>query len=88
MKIYHSQKLNADDIQKFLKDIPSLPTTTKTGRLFQLTENNTKLKYFRYLLERDKNLSEILEKSKEKIQYSETKAQYNVHDNQSVILLN
>ena len=31
MKIYHSQKLNADDIQKFLKDILSLRTTTKTG---------------------------------------------------------
>jgi hypothetical protein len=29
-----SKKLNADDIQKFLKDIPLLQTTTKTGQLF------------------------------------------------------
>ena len=32
-------------------------------------------------MERDKNLSEILENSKEKIQYSETRAKYNVNDN-------
>ena len=32
-------------------------------------------------MERDKSLSEILENSKEKIQYSETKAQYNINEN-------
>ena len=32
-------------------------------------------------MERDKSLSEILEKSKEKIQYSETKARYDVNEN-------
>ena len=34
-------------------------------------------------MERDKNLSEILEKSKEKIQYSESKARYDVNDNRN-----
>ena len=74
-----SKKLNADDIQKFLQGYTIVADNDKNRATFQLTENNTKLKVI--FLERDKSLSEILEKSKEKIQYSETKAQYNVHDN-------
>ena len=74
-----SKKLNADDIQKFLQGYTIVADNDKNRATFQLTENNTKLKVI--FLERNKRLSEILEKSKEKIQYSETKAQYNVHDN-------
>ena len=74
-----SKKLNADDIQKFLQGYTIVADNDKNRATFQLTENNTKLKVI--FLERDKSLSEILEKSKEKIQYSETKAQYNVNDN-------
>jgi len=75
-----SKKLNADDIQKFLQGYTIVADNDKNRATFQLTENNTKLKVI--FLERDKSLSEILERSKEKIQYSETKAQYNVQDNQ------
>ena len=74
-----SKKLNADDIQKFLQGYTIVADNDKNRATFQLTENNTKLKVI--FLERDKSLSEILEKSKEKIQYSETKAQYNVNEN-------
>lgn len=74
-----SKKLNADDIQKFLQGYTIVADNDKNRATFQLTENNTKLKVI--FLERNKSLSEILEKSKEKIQYSETRAQYNVQDN-------
>ncbi len=74
-----SKKLNADDIQKFLQGYTIVADNDKNRATFQLTENNTKLKVI--FLERDKSIAELLEKSKEKIQYSETKAQYNVHDN-------
>ena len=74
-----SKKLNADDIQKFLKGYTIVADNDKNRATFQLTENNSKLKVI--ILERDKSLSEILEKSKEKIQYSQTRAQYNVNDN-------
>ena len=75
-----SKKLNANDIQRFLQGYTIVADNDKNRATFQLTENNTKLKVI--FLERDKSLSEILEKSKEKIQYSETRAQYNVQDNQ------
>ena len=74
-----SKKLNADDIQKFLQGYTIVADNDKNRATFQLTENNTKLKVI--FLERNKRLSEILEKSKEKIQYSEIRAQYNVQDN-------
>ena len=74
-----SKKLNADDIQKFLQGYTIVADNDKNRATFQLTENNTRLKVI--FLERDKNLSEILEKSKEKIQYSETKSQYNLNEN-------
>ncbi len=74
-----SKKLNTDDIQKFLLGYTIVADNDKNRATFQLTDNNTKLKVI--FLERDKNLSEILEKSKEKIQYSETKSQYNLNEN-------
>ena len=74
-----SKKLNADDIQKFMQGYTIVADNDKNRATFQLTDNNTKLKVI--FLERDKSLSEILEKSKEKIQYSETKGQYNINEN-------
>ena len=74
-----SKKLNSDDIQKFLQGYTIVADNNKNRATFQLVENNTKLKVI--FLERDKSLSEILENSKEKIQYSETKAQYNINEN-------
>lgn len=71
-----SKKLHADDIQKFLQGYTIVADNDKNRATFQLVENNTKLKVL--FLERDKNLTEILEKSKEKIQYSQTQAQYNI----------
>ena len=76
-----SKKLNADDIQKFLQGYTIVADNDKNRATFQLTENNTQLKVI--FLERDKSIAELLENSKEKIQYSETKAQYNVNDNQN-----
>ena len=74
-----SKKLNANEIQKFLQGYTIVADNNKNRATFQLVENNTKLKVI--FLERDKSLSEILENSKEKIQYSETKAQYNINEN-------
>lgn len=76
-----SKKLKADDIQKFLQGYTIVADNENNRATFQLTENNTKLKVI--FLERDKNLSEILDKSKEKIQYSESKARYDVNDNRN-----
>ena len=74
-----SKKLNADDIQKFLQGYTIVADNDKNRATFQLTENNTQLKVI--FLERDKSIAELLENSKEKIQYSETKARYDVNDN-------
>lgn len=74
-----SKKLNADDIHKFLNGYTIVADNDKNRATFQLVENNTRLKVI--FLERDKSLSEILEKSKEKIQYAETKARYDVNEN-------
>jgi len=64
-----SKKLNADDIQKFLQGYTIVADHDKNRATFQLTDNNTKLKVI--FLERDKNISEILINSKNKIEYSE-----------------
>ena len=76
-----SKKLNVDDIQKFLQGYTIVADNNKNRATFQLTENNTKLKVI--FLERDKSIAELLEKSKEKIQYSESKARYDVNDNRN-----
>lgn len=81
-----STKLNSDDIQKFMQGYTIVADNDKNRATFQLVENNTRLKVI--FLERDKSLSEILEKSKEKIQYSETKGQYDIHDNKHSAQLN
>ena len=81
-----SQKLSADDIRKFLQGYTIVADNDKNRATFQLVENNSRLKVI--FLERDKSLSEILEKSKEKIQYSETKGQYNINDDKHSAQLN
>ena len=66
-----SKKLNSDDIQKFLHGYTIVADNDKNKATFQLTNNNTKLKVI--FLERDKSISEILENSKNQIEYTEIK---------------
>ena len=66
-----SKKLNSDDIQKFLHGYTIVADNDKNRATFQLTDNNTQLKVI--FLERDKSISEILENSKEKIQYTDVR---------------
>ncbi|RNA61410.1 hypothetical protein D1631_05420 [Chryseobacterium nematophagum] len=63
-----SKKLSADDIQKFLLGYTIIADNDESRITFQLTDSsqlNVKL------YERDKKLSEIIENSKNKIEYSE-----------------
>jgi len=64
-----SKKLNADDIQKFLKGYTIVADNDKNRATFQLTDNNTQLKVI--YLERDKNLPEILKNSKNRVEYTD-----------------
>lgn len=64
-----SKKLNSDDIQKFLHGYTIVADHDKNRATFQLTDNNTQLKVI--FLERDKSISEILENSKNKIEYTD-----------------
>lgn len=66
-----SKKLNADDVQKFLQGYTIVADHDKNRATFQLTDNNTKLKVI--FLERDKSISDILENSKNNIQYTDIK---------------
>lgn len=66
-----SKNLKADDIQKFLQGYTIVADNGKNRATFQLTDNNTKLKVI--FLERDKSISEIIENSKERIEYSNIK---------------
>ena len=66
-----SPKLNEDDIQKFLQGYTIVADHDKNRATFQLTDNNTKLKVI--FLERDKSISDILENSKNNIQYTDVK---------------
>ena len=64
-----SKKLNADDIQKFLKGYTIVADNDKNRATFQLTDNNTQLKVI--FLERDKNLPEILNNSMNRVEYTD-----------------
>lgn len=66
-----SKKLNADDIQKFLQGYTIVADHDKNRATFQLTDNSTKLKVI--FLERDQSISDILENSKNNIQYTDIK---------------
>lgn len=73
-----SKKLSADDIQKFLSGSTIVADNDKSRITFQLKDNNSQLEVNLY--ERDKNLSELIEKSKKEIQYSDTFSKSNVND--------
>ncbi|GEM53022.1 hypothetical protein EB1_28120 [Empedobacter brevis NBRC 14943 = ATCC 43319] len=73
-----SKKLNENDIQKFLQGYTIVADNDKNRATFQLVENNTRLKV--HFLERDKTISEILENSKNKTQYTDTFSRYNVNN--------
>ncbi len=64
-----SQKLSPDDVQKFLRGYTIVADNDRNRATFQLTDNNTQLKVI--FLERDRSLSEILEQSTEKVQYTD-----------------
>ncbi|MCJ8154086.1 hypothetical protein MKJ01_09980 [Chryseobacterium sp. SSA4.19] len=66
-----SKKLSANDVQKFLRGYTIVADNDRNRATFQLTDNNTQLKVI--FLERDKSLAEILENSKEKVQYTDIK---------------
>jgi hypothetical protein len=66
-----STKLSPDDVQKFLHGYTIVADNDRNRATFQLTDNNTQLKVI--FLERDKSLSEILEQSKKKVQYTDIK---------------
>ncbi|KQT23706.1 hypothetical protein ASG22_06595 [Chryseobacterium sp. Leaf405] len=66
-----SKKLNIEDVQKFLQGYTIVADHDKNRATFQLTDNNTKLKVI--FLERDKSISDILENSKNNIQYTDVK---------------
>ena len=63
-----SQKLNTEDVQKFLQGYTIVADHDKNRATFQLTDNNTKLKVI--FLERDKGISDIIENSRNSIQYT------------------
>src|SRR5690554_234895 len=81
-----SKKLNENDIQKFLQGYIIVADNDKNRATFQLVENNTRLKVM--FLERDKNLSEIIEKSINEIQYSDTISKYNLNKEENAAQLN
>ena len=66
-----SKKLSAEDIQKFLSGYTIVADNDKNRATFQLVENNSRLNVV--FLERDKNISNILAESKDRIEYSEIK---------------
>lgn len=81
-----SKKLSENDIQKFLQGYTIVADNEKNRAIFQLVENNTKLKAI--FLERDKNISEILKNSKNRIEYSDVFSQYDVNDEKKSAQLN
>jgi hypothetical protein len=63
-----SKKLSENDIQKFLQGYTIVVDNDKNRATFQLVENNSRLNVV--FFERDKNISKIIENSKDKIEYS------------------
>lgn len=66
-----SKKLSPEDIQRFLQGYTIVADNDKRRATFQLVENNSRLSVI--FLERDKNLSELLENSEKRIQYTDIK---------------
>jgi hypothetical protein len=66
-----TEKLSPEDVQKFLRGYTIVADNDRNRATFQLTDNNTQLKVI--FLERDKSLSEILEQSRDRVQYTDIK---------------
>jgi len=66
-----TEKLSPEDVQKFLRGDTIVADNDRNRATFQLTDNNTQLKVI--FLERDKSLSEILEQSRDRVQYTDVK---------------
>ncbi|WP_312175172.1 hypothetical protein [Chryseobacterium sp.] len=66
-----TEKLSPEDVQKFLRGYTIVADNDRNRATFQLTDNNTQLKVS--FLERDKSLSEILEQSRDRVQYTDVK---------------
>ncbi len=81
-----SKKLTDNDVQKFLQGYIIVADNDKNRATFQLVKKNTELEV--NFLERDKKLSDILEKSKNKIQYSNTFSKYDVSKQETAAQLN
>lgn len=63
-----TQKLTAEEIQKFLQGYTIVADNNKKRATFQLVDNNRRLKVI--FLERDRGISKILDASKRGIEYS------------------
>lgn len=63
-----TQKLTAEEIQKFLQGYTIVADNNEKRATFQLVENNSRLKVI--FLERDRGISQILHASKRGIEYS------------------
>lgn len=81
-----SKKLTADEITKFLQGYTIVADNEKNRATFQLVDDNSQLKVI--FLERDKNLSEIIENSKEQVQYSDIQTKYDSNDAKNSAQLN
>lgn len=70
-----SNKLSANDIEKFLQGHIIVADNDQSRITFKLTDNNSKLEVNAFI--RDKNIEQILEDSKKEIQYSYTTNYHN-----------
>lgn len=81
-----SKKLTADEVIKFMQGYTIVADNEKNRATFQLVENNTRLKVI--FLERDNKLSEMIEKSKDQVQYSNIQSKYDVNEGEKSAQLN
>ena len=81
-----SKKLTADDVTKFMKGYTIVADNDKNRATFQLVDDNTRLNVI--FLERDKKISEIIEKSIDQVQYSDIESKYDVNDGKNSAQLN
>jgi len=81
-----SKKLTAEEITKFLQGYTIVADNQKNRATFQLVDDNSQLKVI--FLERDKNLSEIIENSKVQVQYSDIQTKYDPNDAKNSAQLN
>lgn len=81
-----SKKLSEDDVTKFMQGYTIVADNDKNRATFQLVDDNTRLKVI--FLERDKKISEIIENSKDQVQYSDIESKYDINDGKNSAQLN